>query len=174
MPTSAPDSPAVWLNTTSMSSTPRPFTPYDSARAVARLSPPSSRTRLEHRALPVAHHAADALGGLGVRPLERGVRVEQRGAPGVPRQRRAASSAAASACARTSLLDARLQRLAEVGLGVRAAAQRGGDAVAPATHPLLQRAQQLAGADDLLPAGEDLAAQQRAVRQRAVDVAPGP
>ena len=40
MPTSAPEIPIVWLNTTSMSTTPTPFTPKDSTRAVVRRSFP--------------------------------------------------------------------------------------------------------------------------------------
>ena len=57
MPTSAPVSPAVWENTTTISETDSPFTPYARKRAVRALVGALGAHHVEHVLLPVAHRA---------------------------------------------------------------------------------------------------------------------
>ena len=65
---------------------------------------------------------------------------------------------------------ARLQRRGQLGARPGPAADRRGEPVPEPAHPVLQGAQQLPGADELLPARQDLPAQQRAVAHALVDL----
>ena len=81
-----------------------------------------------------------------------------------------ARSAAASACSRISVSRPRLDRDGDpLGL-LRLALDRVDDPVAQPADPGLERLEQLAGADELLPARQHLAAQQGAVGGRLGDL----
>ena len=171
MPTSAPVRPAVWANTTTISATDSPLTPKARNRAVLRLSAPSVRTisstpccqsRTARSASPaeVARGPAEVLAGARrAGPCRR---------PATARTP-SARSAAASACSRISVSrpdsTATVTRSACCGLPLTALTTRS------RSRPTLvsSDAQQLAGADELLPAGQHLAAQQGAVGRGLVD-----
>ena len=82
----------------------------------------------------------------------------------------AARSAARSAAASTSSATPDSSAAVELGARLGPAGDRRGEPVPQPAHPVLQRAQQLPGADELLPAGQDLPAQQRAVAHAVVDL----
>ena len=164
MPASAPVTPAVWAKTTIISATDRPLTPKARNRAVVRLSAPSVRTisstslcqsrtarsarrRRSRDARPRSSPDAGQQRPAGVAlppgrlgPLGRGLGVleDQRLQPGLDRDG---------------------HPLGLLGLAL----DRVDHAVADPADPGLQRPEQLAGADELLPAGQHLAAQQGAV-----------
>ena len=74
-----------------------------------------------------------------------------------------ARSAASVAAPLSRIASPEPMRLLEPLAGRRAAGERGDDPVASSPDAGLQGAHDVAGADELLPAGEHLAAQQRAV-----------
>ena len=143
-------------------------------RALVRRGRPFAADQVEHRALPVAHGALDRVAQVRRRPVQPASPVGRAAARCRRRCVRhdvAARSAARSAAASTSSAtpDSSAAVSSDAGL-VRSAGDGRGEPVAQAADPVLQRAQQLPGADELLPAGQHLAAQQRAVAHAVVDL----
>ena len=75
---------------------------------------------------------------------------------------------------RTSDVHARLERVGQLLRGRRPAGDRRGEPVAASGRPGTAARAELAGADELLPAGQHLAAQQRPVAHAVVDVGAAP
>ena len=133
--------------------------------AVARRSLPSSRTRSRTRALPVADCSLDTRPKVarGARDVARSL-LEQLGAgrerlPGQSRRARLRDSA----CSTISVSQLRLDGDGQLLGRLRPPACGVDDAVADPADLVLETPHQLAGADELLPAGEHLASQQGAV-----------
>ena len=122
---------------------------------------------LEHVRLPVAHRALGVAAQVARGPAEVLAGVgEQRLPGGERRQDASARSAAASACSRISVSSpdstATVIRSACCGLPLTALTSRSRSQPTRVSSDL----EQLAGADELLPAGQHLAAQQGAVGSR--------
>ena len=166
--TSAPVSPPVWANTASMTARPAPFTPNDASRAAVRRSRPSCAHQLEHAALPGADLALAARGGSRrtACPSPPGASPSSAAPPGAPaRPRRCARPRRPP---RPAPASPRWTRAPPAPARSAAAGRHERRVTRSRSRPIRasQRAQQLAGADELLPAGQHLAAQQRCRRGR--------
>ena len=155
----------MWAKTTTISATDEPVDAVGQEARGGALVGALGADHLEHVVLPVAHRALGPAAQVARGAAEVLARRRRAG----PGRRRAAArtasarSAAASACSRISSLEAGLDRDGDpLGL-LRLALDRVDEPVAQPADPGLQRLEQLAGADELLPAGEHLAAQQGAV-----------
>ena len=147
------------------------FTPYAAIRALVRRDAPSRRTRsstapCQSRTVRSMASRRSATSGPAARRWSAAGPCRPRSVRHEVAARSAARSAAASTSSATPDSSAAVSSVPGWGRPVIAAAEP----VAQPPDPVLQRAQQLAGADELLPAGQDLAAQQRAVPHALVDV----
>ena len=164
MPASAPVTPAVWAKTTTISATDEAVDAEGEEPGRRALVGALGADHLEHVGLPVAHRPLGPAPEVarGAAQVLAGV-AQQTGPGGVLRQDASARSAAASACSRISVSrpdsTATVTRSACWGLPLHGV----DDPVAEPADLGLQRLEQLAGADELLPAGQHLAAQQGAV-----------
>ena len=155
---------AVEVNTAIITASPVALTAYAAPRATNRLSPASCADQVEHPALPVADQPVGAFRQVGGRPAAAPARAARR-RPGAPATPAYACSAASAATPRSSVTSCDSSADLQVAAGRRPAGDRRDEPVAQPPDPGLQRAQELAGADELLPAGQHLAAQQPAVLQ---------
>ena len=164
MPASAPVTPAVCAKTTTISATESPLTPNARKRAVERLSAPSLRTmsRTSDCQSRTARSASRRK-SREARPRSSPASVEQ----DLPGRHRLPRRLGPLGGGLGVLEDQRLQPGLDgdghpLGL-LRLALDGVDDAVAQPADARLERPEQLAGADELLPAREHLAAQQGAV-----------
>ena len=167
-------SPPVCAKTASMSTSPAPFVPNEASRARSAARRPlvarPARAPRPARRAPRARAPAGTR-RRDVRQLAPGRRAA-RGPPGRTRQASTVRSAAPSAAARTSasrLLSSACST-ASVG-GGRPVSERRDPVPQPADPLLAGCAVELAGADELLPAGQHLAAQHAAAADAVVDLA---
>ncbi len=173
MPISAPTSPPVLPKATSMRNSPIALTPYAAMRALVRRPAPSDRT--SSRTSPC--HSRTSRSTSGPRFADGLVRS------GWSRRTGRATGEPPPGAHRLGGRrlgvrddeggDARVQRLPQRPRGRRRPLDRGGEAVAPLGDGRLDLAEELPGADELLPPGEDLAAQQGAVGHPVADPTAG-
>ena len=125
---------------------------------------------LEHLALPRAHLLARAGREVGRGGVEPRGGVEQRPARGRVAPGRGGALGGAVGGRDHDGVDAGLDRGAQLRLGGRPAGHDRAQAVAEAADVRLQAAHEIARPDDVVPAGEHFATQQRAAADRVVDV----
>ena len=162
---------AVLANTAIMTIRPVALTPYAAIRALVRRDAPSRRTRSSTAPCQSRTVRSMASRRFGDDRSSRASVVRSRAVPaalGPPRGRGALRRPFRGGVDEQG--DARLQRRGELGARLGPAGDGRGEPVAQPPDPVLQRAQQLPGADELLPAGQDLTAQQRAVAHALVDL----